>query len=387
MAIEGAPELIPITLLTGFLGSGKTTVLNNLVHQPELRDALVIINEFGEIALDHLLVAHSTENVLMEMSSGCLCCTVRGDLVKTLRHISWRFSRNGERHFRRVLIETTGLADPAPIIHTLMSDPHVVAKYRLDGIVATIDLAAGMSTLDHHREAVKQAAIADVLLLTKGDLVKKDERTMLLHRLGKVNPAAAHLEARHGVVAAEKVLGLGLFNGEDKSPDVSRWLAEEFYRDESTRHHQPGHDHGHWRAHDNAHASSSHGHAHPPKLHGEHADHQHDVNRHDDMIRAFCFTIEDPIPEDVLISWLEVLMGFLGSKILRVKGILNIENRTQPLAVHGVQHIFHPPVSLPAWPSDDRRSKLVFITLDVGRDVIERTFRALHRSQPNDTGA
>ena len=140
MTTESPSSLIPVTLLTGFLGSGKTTVLNHLVRQPELADALVIINEFGEMALDHLLVAHSTENLVMEMSSGCLCCTIRGDLVKTLRDITWRFSRGGQRQFRRVLIETTGLADPAPIIHTLMTHPQIAPKYRLDGIVTTVDM-------------------------------------------------------------------------------------------------------------------------------------------------------------------------------------------------------------------------------------------------------
>ncbi len=163
-------DLIPVTLLTGFLGSGKTTVLNHLVHQPELKDALVIINEFGEMALDHLLVAHSIENLALEMSSGCLCCTIRSDLAKTLRDITWRFARNGQRQFRRVLIETTGLADPAPILHTLMTDPAIVRSYRLDGIVATIDMASGADTLDQHAEAIKQAALADALLLTQSDL-------------------------------------------------------------------------------------------------------------------------------------------------------------------------------------------------------------------------
>jgi len=167
MSGETMPDLIPATLLTGFLGSGKTTVLNRLVRQPEMADALVIINEFGEMALDHMLVAHSTENLIMEMGSGCVCCSIRSDLVKTLRDIIWRFSRDGRRQFQRVLIETTGLADLAPIIHTLMTHPQIAHKYRLDGIVATVDMATGMQTLNQHPEAVKQAAMADVLLLTK----------------------------------------------------------------------------------------------------------------------------------------------------------------------------------------------------------------------------
>lgn len=182
--------LIPVTLMTGFLGSGKTTVLNHLVRQPELADALVIINEFGEIGLDHLLVAQSTENIITEMSSGCLCCTVRGDLIKTLRDITWRFARNGKRQFRRVLIETTGLADPAPIIHTLMTEPTLANRYRLDGIVVTIDGVTAEHTLNQYPEAVKQAAVADCLLLTKSDLITSENYSLLHERLNNINPSA-----------------------------------------------------------------------------------------------------------------------------------------------------------------------------------------------------
>ncbi len=357
---EPASTLIPVSLLTGFLGSGKTTLLNHLVRQPELADALVIINEFGEMALDHMLVAHSTENLVMEMSSGCVCCSIRGDLVKTLRDITWRYSRNGQRWFRRILIETTGLADPAPIIHTLMTHPQIAPKYQLDGIVATVDMAAGMHTLDQHREAVKQAAVADALLLTKADLVTDEQRTALLRRLDAINPAAPRWEVRNGEIAAQKVLNLGLFNTKGKPPDVARWLSEEAYAESES--------HGH------AHEHHDHSHDHPDPHERAQAHDDHDVNRHDDHIRAFCFTVEQPIPEETLADWLELLMSFVGSRILRVKGILNIEGNARPVVVHGVQHIFHPPVTLPAWPSEDRRSRLVFITHGVSRDVIEKTF-------------
>lgn len=370
---DPAASLIPVSLLTGFLGSGKTTVLNHLVHQPELADALVIINEFGEIALDHRLVAHSTENLVMEMSSGCVCCNIRGDLVKTLRDITWRFSRGGQRQFRRVLIETTGLADPAPIIHTLMSDPQIVAKYRLDGIIATIDLAVGMHTLDQHREAVKQAAMADALLLTKADLVSEEQHAALLRRLEAINPAARRWVVHNGDIAPHKVLNLGLFSANGKTPDVARWLgayaATPLGHTDAHHHRHPGHGHDH--DHDDQ------GHAGHDPHHRMHTHDDHDVNRHDDHIRAFCFTVEQPIPDETLAAWIELLMGLVGSRILRVKGILNVAGNPRPVVVHGVQHIFHPPVTLPAWPSDDRRSRLVFITHDLDREVIEKTFRAL----------
>lgn len=370
MSAASKRELIPVTLLTGFLGSGKTTLLNNLVRQPELADALVIINEFGEMPLDHALVAHSTENLVMEMSSGCLCCTIRGDLVKTLQDITWRFSREGRRQFRRVLIETTGLADPAPIIHTLMTNPSIATRYRLDGIVTTVDLATGSHSLDRHVEAVKQAAIADCLLLTKADLASPEQRAELLRRLDGINPAAPRWPVEHGEIDAGKLLDLGLFSTTGKAPDVERWLREEAYATQRPHAHEHEHEHEHHHHHDHA----SHGQEHPTDH--DHDHHHHDVNRHDDHIRAFCFSTDRPIPEDVLSAWLEVLMSFAGSNILRVKGILNVEGSERPIVIHGVQHIFHPPAKLPAWPSEDRRSRLVFITQDVEREVIEKTFHA-----------
>lgn len=370
---ESSSERIPVTLLTGFLGSGKTTVLNHLVQQPELSDALVIINEFGEMALDHMLVAHSTENLMMEMSSGCLCCSIRGDLVKTLKDMTWRFSRDGQRWFRRILIETTGLADPAPIIHTLMTHPQIAPKYRLDGIVATIDLAAGSNTLDQHQEAIKQVAMADALLLTKSDLTTDEQRAQLLSRLEGINPAASRWEVHNGIIAPEQILDLGLFSASGKTPDVERWLKEEVYTEPDHAEAEPPihHDHSHHDHHDHG-----HGHTHQ---HGDSHHHHHDVNRHDDHIKAFCFVVEEPIATDLLSEWLDLLMEFVGTRILRVKAILNIVGSEQPVVLHGVQHIFHSPVTLSAWPSEDRRSRLVFITQNVGRDVIEKTFRAFQK--------
>jgi G3E family GTPase len=231
-----------------------------------------------------------------------------------------------------------------------------------------------MHTLDQHNEAVKQAAMADALLLTKADLVTDEQRAALLRRLDGINPAASRWVVRNGEIAAPKVLNLGLFTGEGKTPDVARWLSEEAYAAAS----QHGHEH-----HDHDHDS----HDHPEHDSHGHAQDQHDVNRHDDHIRAFCFTVEQPIPEETLADWLELLMSFVGSRILRVKGILNVEGNVQPVVVHGVQHIFHPPVTLPAWPGVDRRSHLVFITNDVSADVIEKTFNAFRQIRPKAEGA
>ncbi|WP_034300452.1 GTP-binding protein [Herbaspirillum sp. RV1423] len=375
---QDTPALIPISLLTGFLGSGKTTLLNYLVAQPALKDTLVIINEFGEIGLDHLLVAHSQDDVVVEMSSGCLCCTIRGDLKKTLKDITWRFAEGGKRKFNRVIIETTGLASPIPILHTLMTDSFIASKYRLDGVITTIDAVNGNRTLDNHIEAVQQAAVADRLLLTKSDLADAATLQDLRARLKQLNPGAEQILSQQGQVAPQKLLDAGLFNAADKTPDVGRWLNEESYAEPAHDHHghHHGHDHGHGHEHDHA--------------------HRHDVNRHDDHIRAFCFSFEQPIEPDLFDEWLSLLVGFKGQNILRIKGIVNLAGQDKPVVIHGVQHIFHPTVTLPAWPSDDRRTRIVFITRDIERATIERSFAAFmqaqaieqeQRAQGNDTAA
>mgnify|MGYP005991653521 CR=1 FL=1 len=315
----------PITLLTGFLGSGKTTLLNHLINQPELSDTLVIINEFGEIALDHLLVEESNENVLMEMDSGCMCCTVRGDLVNTLHDVTAQMSEPDGRQFKRIIIETTGLADPAPIIHTLMTDRWIAEAYQLDGVVTTVDFATGSHTLDQHKESVKQAALADLLLLTKGDMADEAEKAALISRLTQINPSARKLKVASGQADPNQLLNLGLFTTE-------------------------GNEHG--------------------------CDHDH-AKRHDDNIESFCLTVEKPISKEALQDWMQLLMSLVGSNILRIKGLLNIEGVEEPLVIHGVQQLFHPPVPLPAWPNDDQRTRLVFITQNVSREFIENTFKEL----------
>ncbi|WP_058555143.1 GTP-binding protein [Thiohalocapsa sp. ML1] len=358
---------IPVTLLTGFLGSGKTTVLNHLVQQPALARTLVIINEFGEVGLDHLLISRVADDTVVEMSSGCLCCTVRGDLVSTLKDAHWRFARAGERQFDRVVIETTGLADPAPIIHTLTSVDVIARRYRLDGVVTTLDLTNADQTLDAQPEALKQAAMADCLLLTKADLAAPAAVAALERRLHAINPAARRRYATNGVVAADALLGLGLFDPSRKTPDVASWLNEEAYRHGSDA--QAEHAHG---DHDNQ--GQDHGHEHDH--HGDAHDHAHDLNRHDDRIRAFCLVIDQPLADSMLDAWLDLLLSMAGPDMLRIKGILSLRGRAAPVVIHGVQHIFHPPLELPAWPTDDRRSKMVFITRDIARETIEASLAA-----------
>jgi G3E family GTPase len=341
---DARPALLPFTVLTGFLGAGKTTLLNRLLKDPALAETAVIINEFGEIGLDHLLVEHVGDGVVL-LSSGCLCCTMRGDLVDALERLT-RDLDNGRARFRRVIIETTGLADPAPVLHTVMVHPYLVLRYRLDGVVALVDAVNGMATLDTHPEAVKQAAVADRLVLTKIDLITTPEgladKERLIARLHHLNPSAPVLDAAADEATPARLLDCGLYDPEHKTADVRRWLAEEAYAQ--------AHDHDH-----------------------EH----HDVNRHDDHIRAFAITTDSAMPVAVLDLFLELLRSVHGPNLLRLKGVVKVaETPDTPVVIHGIQHLLHPPAQLDRWPDDDRRTRLVFIMRDTEPATIRQLFDA-----------
>jgi len=341
--------LIPVTLLTGFLGSGKTTVLNHVLKQPGMAATAVIVNEFGEIGLDHLLVERSSEDVVL-LNSGCLCCTVRGDLVDTLTNLFVDRVKGKVPFFTRVAIETTGLADPAPILHTLMTDPIVAARYVLDGVVTTVDAVNGAGSLDRQPEAVKQAAVADRLLLTKTDIAEPGARQAIEARLKELNPSAAIVSVAQGAIDSALLFNIGFYDPTTKSLDVRRWLRDESFEG----------DHG---------QDVGHGHEHP------------DVNRHDDRICAFCITREQPISWAALSTWLDGLAAMRGDDLLRLKAIVALSDRPdQPVVLHGVQHLFHPPVLLPEWPSEDRRTRMVFITRDLPRETIETTLAAFEEA-------
>lgn len=347
-----AKDLIPVTLLTGFLGSGKTTLLNRLVRQPAMKDALVVINEFGDIGLDHRLVAESDEHTVVEMSSGCLCCTIRGDFSRTVQKACEALERGGGEPFSRVIIETTGLADPAPILHTLMTDYWLAHQLYLDGVICLVDAASGISTLNAHRESQRQVAVADRLLITKTDLVDEVRLSRLASHLATINPAAEQLQVRHGELDAEHLTDGGLpMHGQR----ADRWLHAASYAQISPAAglapSAPGS------------LVSMLAPASGPAL-----------TRHGEQIRSFCFTVEEPIVPEVLEEWLNLLMSLLGEKILRVKAIVKIAGREQPLALHGVQHIFHPPEPLPVEACSDGVSRFVFITNGVAPEAVTRLF-------------
>ncbi|MEP4378817.1 MAG: GTP-binding protein [Alphaproteobacteria bacterium] len=352
-APETPAELIPVSLLTGFLGSGKTTVLNHVLHDPRMDKAAVIVNEFGEVGLDHELMVAGSEDMVL-LNSGCLCCTVRGDLVNTLRDMMMLRLREDVPSFDRVLIETTGLADPAPILHTLMSDELVTNYFRLDGVITTVDAANGADTLDKQFESVKQVAVADRLLLTKSDIADEATRKTLEERLVAANPAAPRITVLDGDVDPAMLFNAGLYDPTTKTTDVERWLRDEAYADSAEGEDGDRHDHSHDHAHNHDH-------------------HGHDVNRHDDHITSFCVTYDEPLRLDALEQWFDTIMMLKGPDLLRIKGIVNVAEMDRPVVVHGVQHVFHPPAVLDEWPSDDRRTRIVFITRDVPRETIEDT--------------
>ena len=332
--------MIPVSVITGFLGSGKTTLLARLMRDPAMGRTAVIINEFGSIALDHDLVETSEESFI-QLSNGCLCCNVRNDLTLTLADLAARRAQGTVPPFERVVIETSGLADPAPILHALMTDRDLNGVYALDGVITTVDALLGIATLDQHEESRRQAAVADRIVITKTDIdgVQTDA---IKRRIATLNPGAQVVETMHGVIAPALLFDCGFYDVAGKHPDVRTWLAHE---------------------------SGAPGDAHEHQLEHEHEHHQHTPE-----ITSFCIVREQPLHAVTLPLLLSALAENCGADLLRMKGIVHVrESPDRPAVIHGVQHVYHAPVWLPRWPSADRGTRMVFI----GRHLRESWVRTL----------
>ncbi|MFN3832940.1 MAG: CobW family GTP-binding protein [Allorhizobium sp.] len=355
---------IPVSILTGFLGAGKSTLLNRLLKDSGMKDAAVIINEFGEVGIDHLLVEASNDAVV-ELSDGCLCCTVRGELVDTLAELIDGMQTGKIKPLSRVVIETTGLADPAPVMQSVMGHPAVAQHFDLDGVVTVVDAVNGLSTIDTYPEAYKQVAVADRLILTKKTLADDHAITMLTQRLRSLNPRAPITDGDAEDAGSAAMLVNGLYDPTTKIADVDRWLKDEMATADDHHHHHDHEHHGH-----------GHGHEHSHDHHHHH--HGHDVNRHGTAIRSYSILHDEPIDPMAINMFIDLLRSTHGEKLLRVKAIVALTDRPEkPLVLHGVQSIFHAPVRLPAWPEgSDRKTRLVLITRDLSEDYVRDLFGA-----------
>ncbi|MGB7097981.1 MAG: GTP-binding protein [Xanthobacteraceae bacterium] len=357
----------PVTILTGFLGSGKTTLLNRALRDPSMANTAVVINEFGEVGLDHMLAAQS-DDTIMVLENGCLCCTVFGDLVTTLNNLYHSREDGAIPRFDHVVIETSGLADPSPLIQAFLSDPTLAGLYRIGAVVATVDAVNGPHTLDEHIESVRQVALADHILITKLDLFPlpnpppqageglvgaKEAEASLTARLHRLNPAAKILRIDDPSFNVGTFLRTDGLNPDGKT-DARAWLNAAAYEQHDEHDHHHGHDAGH----------------------DEH-DHHH---LHDRDIASFCFTRDKPIPREALRLLLDALQQNLGPNLLRVKGIVNVvEEPDRPAVIQGAQQLLHNLSWLERWPDEDHRSKIVFITQGFDRAEVEDMIALLDR--------
>jgi len=334
------PVFIPVNLITGFLGSGKTTLLQRLLSHPALADTAVLINEFGEVGLDHHLLERIDDTMVL-LQSGCLCCTIRGELSAAIKDLHSKRERGLVPHFRRLVVESTGLADPFPILSTVQADPVLRHHFRLGNVITTVDAVNGTAQLARQPECTKQVAVADRLVLTKTDLASAEATDALIARLRRLNPSAPLSHAAEAPLDAEALLSHDLFATAGRSEAARRWFAAEVTpRDDET---------------------------------------VHDRNRHDETIHAFALSFDGPLDWTLFGLWLTMLLNRHGTRILRVKGLLALRGEARPVAVDGVQSLVHAPTHLERWPDGDRRSKLVFIVEDLDPELIRRSFAAFAR--------
>ncbi len=348
---------IPVTLLTGFLGTGKTTLLNQILATKGGPKIAVVVNEFGEAGLDHDLIEVADEDVVL-MQSGCLCCSIRGDLSRTLQNLMIR-RQTWRAKFDRIVIETTGLADPGPVLQTFLVDQYLARKFRIDGVITVADAATGPGTLDQQFEAVSQVAMADLIVLSKTDLVSKKTSEAFQTRLRSLNPTARILEADHGVVPTASLWNLSGMRRAGQSKQVLSWLTQEVAPNPL----------------DNLSGFASMT-APAPLPHG-----------HDARIGSASIILDEPIPPDTFDLWLDTLIKLRGPDILRVKGVVHLEGIEMPFVFHGVQHLFDPPVPLRDWPDGSKRSRIVVIARDMTNPELGRSLDMLRAHQTNKINA
>ena len=346
------PKNIGISVLTCFLGSGKTTILTSMIKQKLMANAAIIINEFGEVGLDHDLIETTDENVI-ELQNGCICCTIQGDLKTTLLNLLKKMEKGDVSPFNHVIIETTGLADPVPIIHTLMTSLDLQRIYSIDGVITVVDSINGEATYNAHEEAVKQTAFADKIILSKTDIADKGTVNSLTKRIKGINPKVTIIKSDKNSLPVSKLLGLNDYNPQNKDWNVKEWLEIEKNKSSNDLHNH--HDHHH----------------------------EHNVNRHGDEIETFAMVTSQPTSMTSVNFFLELLMSQMGENILRIKGILNIKGENRPAVIHGVQHIFHPLEWLEKWPSNDKKSRLVFITKNINKNTIDDFFKIIGENELN----
>ncbi|MEP7457396.1 GTP-binding protein [Phyllobacterium sp. SB3] len=327
------PAFTPVNLLTGFLGSGKTTLLKRLLEDPALADTAVLINEFGEIGLDHHLVERIDETMVL-LQSGCLCCTVRGELVEAIRDLHSKRERGIVPPFRRLVIESTGLADPFPVLSTIKADPVLRHHFRPGNVITTVDAVNGLRELETYIESNRQVAIADRLVVTKSDIAVEEEVTLLIDRLRRINPDALLLSSGDTFDAKD------ILNSDTATRGSALQSASGFFCEE------------------------------PADLVTS------DGIGHQAAIASFVIIVEEAIDWTAFGVWLTMLLNRHGERVLRVKGILNIAGEERPVAIHGVQHLVHTPVHMEAWQTTDRRSRIVFIVDGLDLELLRRSFRA-----------